>query len=171
VEWIELGRLGAPYGVKGWLHVVSHTEPPARLLEYRDWGVRLANGERLMKRLAAGRSHGDGLVANLEGVTDRTAAAALTGAMVEVERTRLPAPKEREFYRADLIGFAVQNLEGTPLGVVSHFVDTPAGAVMVVKAGDGAEHWVLAHPKHLRKVDLSARTVLADWPAERNEQP
>jgi len=166
VEWIALGRLGSPYGVKGWIHVESHTEPPARLLEYGEWGVRSAGGERVLRRLAAGRAHGKGLVANLEGVTDRTAAAALTGATVEVERSRLPAPKEREYYRADLVGFAVRNLEGGALGVVSHFLDTPGGAVMVVRADDGAEHWVLAHPKHLRKVDLEARTVLVDWPVE-----
>jgi hypothetical protein len=28
------------------------------------------------------------------------------------------------------------------------------------------EHWVLAIPKHLRKVDLAAGLVLVDWPAE-----
>jgi 16S rRNA processing protein RimM len=169
VEWIALGRLGSPYGVRGWIHVESHTEPAARLLEYPEWGVRHAGGERVLRRLAAGRAHGKGLVANLEGVTDRDAAAALTGATVEVERARLPAPKEREYYRADLLGLAVENLEGVPLGVVSHFLDAPTGAVMVVKADDGAEHWVLAHPKHLRRVDLEGRTLLVDWPAERTE--
>ncbi|HEX4389222.1 MAG TPA: ribosome maturation factor RimM [Steroidobacteraceae bacterium] len=169
MEWIALGRLGAPFGVRGWLHVDSHTRPPTQLLDYPDWGLRLASGERQLRRLSSGRAHGKGLVAQLEGVTDRDAAAALTGAMIEVERSRLPAPKEREFYRADLVGFAVSNLEGAPLGVVSHFVDTPGAAVMVVKADDGGEHWVLAHPKHLRKVDLAARTVLVDWPVESHE--
>jgi 16S rRNA processing protein RimM len=166
VEWIALGRLGAPYGVRGWIHVESYTEPPERLLEYPEWGVRVAGGERVLRRLAAGRAHGKGLVANLEGVTDRDAAAALTGATLEVERARLPAPKAREYYRADLVGFAVANLEGAPLGVVSHFVDAPSGAVMVVKADDGGEHWVLANPKHLRRVDLAGRSVLVDWPVD-----
>jgi 16S rRNA processing protein RimM len=166
VEWIALGRLGSPYGVRGWIHVESHTSPPERLLEYSPWGVRLGGGQRVMRSLAAGRAHGKGLVANFEGVTDRDAAAALTGATVEVERSRLPAPKEREYYRSDLVGFAVRNLEGAPLGLVSHFVDAPGGDVMVVKADDGSEHWVLANPKHLRRVDLAGRTLLVDWPVE-----
>ena len=169
MEWIALGRLGAPFGVRGWLHVDSHTQPPTQLLEYPQWGLRFANGERQVRHVASGRAHGKGLVAHLQGLTDRDAAAALTGAMIEVERSRLPAPKEREYYRTDLVGLAVSNLEGVPLGVVSHFVDTPGAAVMVVKSGDGSEHWVLAHPKHLRKVDLAARTVLVDWPVESPE--
>ena len=166
VEWVELGRLGAPYGIKGWIHVESHTEPRARLLEYPVWNLRLANGERLSRHLTQGRAHGQGLVASLEGVADRDAAAALTGAVVEIERAALPEPAAREYYRADLVGFAVTNLEGTRLGRVSHFVDAPSGAVMVTKESDGREHWVLAQPRHLKKVDLEAGTIVVDWPAE-----
>ena len=81
-------------------------------------------------------------------------------------RAALPPLGEREYYRADLTGFRVRNLEGAELGVVSRFVDAPAGAVMVTKEPGGREHWVLAVPKHLRKVDTAARTVLVDWPAE-----
>jgi 16S rRNA processing protein RimM len=163
---IELGRLGAPYGVKGWIHVESHTDPPARLLEYREWVLRRASGERLTRRVAAARVHGAGLVAHLEGVADRNEAAALTGAVIEVERAALPPPGEREYYRADLLGFRVRNLEGADLGSVSHFVDAPAGAVMVTKGSGGREHWVPAAPKHLRRVDLAAREIVVDWPAE-----
>ena len=45
-------------------------------------------------------------------------------------------------------------------------VDAPSGAVMVVKSDGGGEHWVLANPKHLRRVDLEGRTLLVDWPAD-----
>jgi 16S rRNA processing protein RimM len=166
VAWVELGRLGAPYGIKGWIHVESHTDPADGLLAYREWILRLASGERCTRQVAEARTHAAGLVARLEGVTDRNAAAELTGAVVEVERAALPPPGEREYYRADLAGCRVVNLEGVTLGAVSHFVDMPAGAVMVTRAADGRQHWVLAVPKHLRKVDLAAREIVVDWPAE-----
>ena len=166
MTWIELGRLGAPYGIKGWIHVQSHTDPAQGLLEYREWVLRFASGERLTRRLVQGRVHSGGLVVQLEGVADRDEAAALTGAGVEVDRAALPPPGEREYYRADLVGFSVHNLEGAELGTVSHFVDLPSGAVMVTRAPGGREHWVLAAPKHLRKVDPVARRILVDWPAE-----
>ena len=166
MEWVELGRIGAPYGIKGWVHVESHTDPPEGLLEYGPWVLKMANGERVTRAIADGRAHGNGLVACLEGVADRDAAAAFTGATVEVERAALPAPKAREFYRADLVGMSVRNLEGADLGCVSHFVDMPRGAVMVTKRPGGQEHWVLAQPKHLKKVDLAARAIVVDWPAE-----
>jgi 16S rRNA processing protein RimM len=164
--WIELGRLGAPYGIKGWIHVESHTDPPERLLRHREWVLRLSSGERQLRRVAAARAHGAGLVAHLEGVAGRSEAAALNGAVVEVERAALPRLGEREYYRADLIGFSVRNLAGADLGRVGHFVDAPSGAVMVTKEAGGRQHWVLATPKHLREVRLTAHEVLVDWPAE-----
>jgi 16S rRNA processing protein RimM len=166
VAAIELGRLGAPYGIRGWIHVASYTDPPKRLLEYHEWLLRLPSGARITRRLTAGRGHGRGLVAQLEGVAGRDGAAALTGAVIEVERAALPPTAEREYYRADLVGMSVRNLDGVSLGVVSHFVDAPAGAVMVTKEPGGREHWVLALPRHLRQVDVAARTVVVDWPAE-----
>jgi 16S rRNA processing protein RimM len=166
VEWIELGRIGAPFGIKGWLHVESHTDPAEGLLRYREWIVRLANGERLVRRVAEGRPHGKGLVAHLEGVDEPGKAAALTGAVIEVERAALPQLGEREYYRADLVGLRVRNLEGTELGTVSYFVDGPTGAVMVAREAGGREHWVLAAPPYLRRVDLAMGEVLVDWPAE-----
>jgi len=166
VDWIELGRIGAPFGIKGWLHVESHTDPPERLLGYPEWALRLASGERVARRVAEGRRHAEGLVAHLEGVDDRGEAATLTGAVIEVERTALPPLAEREYYRADLVGLRVRNLEGAVLGSVSYFVDAPAGVLMVTRDQSGREHWVPAAPPHLQRVDLAAGEILVDWPAE-----
>ena len=106
------------------------------------------------------------MVARLEGVEDRDAAAALTGAVIEVQRGDLPPPGKRQHYRADLVGLAVRNLEGVQLGTVAQFVDAPTGPVMVVKDAAGREHWVLAKPRHLRKVEVEAGLILVDWPIE-----
>ena len=164
--WIELGRIRAPFGIKGWLHVESHTDPPESLLGYPEWTLRLASGTRLTRKLSEGRRHAEGLVAHLEGVDDRGEAGTLTGAVIEVEHAQLPRLANREYYRADLVGLRVRNLEGAELGTVSHFVDAPAGAVMVTREESGYEHWVPAAPPHLQRVDLAAGEVLVDWPAE-----
>jgi 16S rRNA processing protein RimM len=162
--WIELGRVGAPWGVKGWVHVDSYTEPPDGILEYREWVLRLGSGERISRRLLEGHPHSDRLVARLEGIEDRDGAATLTGAVIEVDRAALPPTGEREYYQADLIGLPVCNLQDAELGKVGYFVDTPTGPMMVVRGE--REYWVPAVPKHLRKVDLTAGLILVDWPLD-----
>ena len=176
VRWVELGRIGAPFGLAGWVHVSPFTGEPEALLEYGEWVLRAASGERKRYRLKEGHVQGERLVVRLEGVEDRDGAALLTGAWVEIERAQLPPTGDREYYRADLIGLAVENLEGAALGRVAYFIDAPAGAVMVVTDGEAAagrtaeaarrEHWVLADPAHLRRVDLAAGRIVVDWPAQ-----
>src|SRR5207248_5621484 len=114
--------------------VESHPDPPQGLVECREWVLGLASGERVTRRLVEGRAHAGRLVAQLEGVKDREEAAALTGAVVEVDRAALPPPGEREYCRADLVGFSVRNREGAEVGSGRPFVDTPSGAVMVTQA-------------------------------------
>jgi 16S rRNA processing protein RimM len=147
------------------MHVDSWTQDPEGLLGYTEWVLRLASGERLTRRLAEGELQGSRLVARLEGIEDRDAAAGLRGAVIEVQRSQLPPPGEKQYYRADLVGLRVENLEGAALGEVVRFVDAPAGTVMVV-GGAGREHWVLATPQYLRQVDVSSGLIRVDWPAE-----
>jgi 16S rRNA processing protein RimM len=164
MEWVELGRIGSPYGVLGWMHIQSFTEPVEAVLGYPVWALRLGPGPQTSHRLVEGRLQGRGLVARLEGVTDRDAAALLRGALIEVRRSALPPPARREYYRGDLLGFAVRNLEGVELGRLDHFVEGPATAMMVVAGA--SEYWIPAIPQYLRKVDLEGRLVSVDWPAD-----
>jgi 16S rRNA processing protein RimM len=164
MEWVELGRIGSPYGVLGWMHIQSFTEPLEGVLDYPVWSVRLGPGPQSSYRLVEGRIQGRNLVARLEGVADRDAAALLRGAMIEVRRSALPPPGKREYYRGDLLGFAVRNLEGVELGKLDHFVDGTGSAMMVVAGA--VEYWIPAIPQYLRKVDLESRVLSVDWLAD-----
>ena len=76
---VEVGRLGAAHGVRGWLRVQSFTDPPQRLFEWRDWLVKpqgdSKDATRAMKLLEA-RPQGNGWIAKLEGVDERDGARA-----------------------------------------------------------------------------------------------
>ena len=157
---IELGQVGAPFGVRGWVKLHSYTEPPERLIEHRTLKLRQGGAWRDYAVEATGRSGGV-LTVKLAGVLDRTAAEALKGAVVAVPRSELPPCAAGDFYRADLLGCDVVNLAGDRLGVVAHFVETPAHALMVVRGV--REYWVPAVPQHLRRVDLEARRIVVDW--------
>jgi 16S rRNA processing protein RimM len=112
---------------------------------------------------ASGRS-GGALTVKLAGIEDRDQAQALRGAQVCVPRSELPQRDERDFYRADLIGCEVVNLEDVVLGHVQHFIETPAQVLMVVRGTQ--EFWIPAVPQHVRRVDLRERRVVVDWNAD-----
>jgi 16S rRNA processing protein RimM len=157
---IQLGVVGAPFGVRGWIKLRSHTDPPERLLDHRSLRIGRGSVWRDYRVEARGRS-GGALTVKLAGVDDRDQAQTLRGAEVCVPRSELPPRDDKDFYRADLIGCEVVNLEGLGLGVVEHFIETPAQVLMVVRGAQ--EFWIPAVPQHLRRVDLRERRVVVDW--------
>ncbi|HLW22905.1 MAG TPA: ribosome maturation factor RimM [Steroidobacteraceae bacterium] len=157
---IELGVVGAPFGVRGWVKVRSFTEPAESLLEHGALKLWVAGEWRTYELEAAGRSGGQ-LTVKLQGVEDRNAAEVLRGASIGIERERLPRTAPREYYRADLLGCEVLSVAGTRLGTLEYFIETPAHACMVVRGA--REYWVPAVPQYLRSVDLTARRVVVDW--------
>ena len=159
---IQLGFVGAPFGVRGWVKLRSHTDPPERLLDHRS--LRIGQGDVWQNyRIEASGRSGGALTVKLAGVEDRDQAQALRGAQVCVLRSELPQRDDKDFYRADLIGCEVVNLEGLGLGTVQHFIETPAQVLMVVRGAQ--EYWIPAIPQHLRRVELQARRVVVDWSA------
>jgi 16S rRNA processing protein RimM len=161
---VEVGRLGAAHGVRGWLRVQSFTDPPQRLFEWRRWLLQPEVGATREVKVIESRPQGNGWIAKLEGIEERDAASRLAGHMVLVDRVELPPTQGREFYRADLVGFEAKNVEGVLLGVVDHFVDTPGNAVMVIRGA--REYLVPVTAQHLRQIVASDRTLIVDWPED-----
>jgi 16S rRNA processing protein RimM len=168
---IVLGRLAAPWGVKGWIKADSYTEPPAGLLDYPVWflsrparGVEPAGWDEI--RIVEGRPHGGRqVVVSLPGVTDPESARLWTGREIAVPRSALPEPEAGQYYWEDLAGCRVETMDGVPLGTVDHFIEMPANAVMVVRDGE-RERWLPVVPAHLKRVDLATRTIVVDWDPE-----
>lgn len=162
-----MGRVAAPYGVKGWVKVLPLTAEPETLLAHAQWFVRRRGGGKWQAHaLEAGRRHGATLLAQLSGLPDREAAAALAGADVGVARTALPAPEEGEFYFADLVGLAVVNRQGVALGEVGEVAEFGAHPVLRVRDAGGAERLIPFVAAYVDQVDLPGRRIDVDWQAD-----
>lgn len=158
---LVMGRVAAPYGVKGWLRITTYTETPEGLLEYAPWYFNLQGQWQIIERVS-GRAHGKGLVVRLQGCDDRDTAAVLTGTEIGIYREQLPATREHEYYWSDLIGMRVFTKDGNLLGVVDHLIETGANDVLVIN-GD-REHLVpYIHGQVIKSVDLEAREIAVDW--------
>ena len=164
---VILGRLAAPWGIKGWIKVHSYTEPPLAILDYPVWLLAGAGGDWQPVKVLHGRAHGGGrdLVVALEGVASPEEARRYVARDVAQKRSALPAAAPGEYYWDDLVGCRVATVEGTELGVVTHFHDFPANPVMAVR-GAARERWVPLVPRHLKRVDLAERRIVVDWDPE-----
>jgi 16S rRNA processing protein RimM len=160
-----MGRILGPYGIKGWLKARPYTASVDTLLDYDRWWLAAQDGQDAWKefQVVSARIHADTLLAEIEGLTDRESSAAWRGALVGVPRAKLPRLRKGEMYWADLIGFAVVNRDGEPLGTVAGLLDTAAHAILRVAGDDGRERLIPLVPAFLDAIETEARRVLVDW--------
>jgi len=106
------------------------------------------------------------VLARIEGVADRTAAEALRGLRLYVERERLPGTGEREWYEADLVGLAAVGRDGRDWGKVIAFHDFGAGSVMEVSGGSSAVTVMLPFTDEaVPEIDIEGGKVVVEPPA------
>ena len=167
---IVLGRLVAPYGVRGWFKLHAFAGDPAAWCAMPQWWLAAdpeqEAGAWQAYRLEQVREHGKGLIAKLVGVDDRTAAEALQGSYVGAPREAMPATDDDEFYWDDLVGLAVVNAKGESLGRVSSVISAAASDVLVVHEGEGEQQQERLLPfvgSVVLDVNVSAGEIRVDW--------
>jgi 16S rRNA processing protein RimM len=163
---VGVGRIAGAFGVRGWVKLMSFTDPAENLVHYPDWRLRqggdLARPVEHPVELTEWRWQSDRLVGHLRGVDDRDRALALVGAEIVVPRHVLP-PVDDGWYWADLLGFDVVNLSGVTLGQLTSVLDNGAQDVMVLQ-GAGRERLVpFVRGRFVHRIDEVARQIIVDW--------
>jgi 16S rRNA processing protein RimM len=162
-DLVVMGRISAPFGVKGWIKLQSYTEEPGNLLTYPTWWVGNEEGWQ-ESRLEQGEVQSGTLVAKLAGCDDRDAAALYRGKQVAIPRDAFPLPAANEFYWTDLVGLRVVNEQGTDLGEVREVLETGANDVLVVH---GERERLLPFTELVvKQVDVGGRVIRVDWDSD-----
>lgn len=159
-----VGRVTGLFGVRGWVKVFSHTEPRDNVLGYRPWWIEVDGAPRAFD-IVDGRVHGKGIVAQLAGIDDRDAAAALLGKDITVARGQLAPAGKDEWYYADLEGLEVVTVGGVALGRIASLFDTGANTVMVVR-GERERLVPFTVGDVVKSVELDGGRVVVDWDPE-----
>lgn len=101
------------------------------------------------------------LLVRLAGVADRTAAEGLAGAELFVDEGSLPPLDEDEYYYFELVGAAVEDAEGRPLGRVTGVFCAGASDVAVVERPEG--EWMFPVVDSIvRELDVEGGRVVVD---------
>jgi 16S rRNA processing protein RimM len=159
---IALGRFGRPHGIKGWIKVISYTNPIERILEYKPWHI-VKHEEKYLLEKIIGNVQGNHLVVQIDPSLDRDSVRSYTNLEIYVERTQLPLLPEEEYYWVDLIGLTVINCEKENLGDVERLFNTGSNDILVVKEKNGKERYIPYIEGTILNVDLLKKEMIVDW--------
>ena len=129
---IALAAVAGAQGVRGEVRLKLFSDSPESLAAQQTLYVG-----GIVRRLLSIRPAGKMAVARLEGIADRSAAEALRGSLVEVERSALPPLEQGEYYHADLIGLSCFDRDGQLVGKVVAVENYGAGDLLEVETAAG----------------------------------
>jgi 16S rRNA processing protein RimM len=124
---VLLGEIISVHGIKGEVIVRCHTADPESISAY---GALQDETGRRAFTVTAVRGGPKGVIARIDGIHDRTAAEALRGTRLYVDRAKLPVPDAGSYYVTDLVGLCAQDASGGKIGVVSAVHNFGAGDIL-----------------------------------------
>ena len=151
---IALAAVAGAHGVKGEVRLKLFSARVESLSRYEQ--LYVGGVER---RLLAVRDSSKTAVARFEGISNRSAAEALRGSLVEVERSALPALEDGEYYHADLIGLPAVDGQGVEVGTVVAVANYGAGDLLEIELGGGKRSLI---PFRVGIADLQDGRIIVD---------
>ena len=162
-EFIAVGRIGRPHGVRGATFVEPWTDDPDE---------RFAAGTVLVTdpaaagplTVASSTTSGGKRVVHFESVDGREAAEALRGVRLLIAASARPELDDPDdFYDTDLIGLTARTVDGADLGPITDVLHAGGADYLVVDNG-GREVLVPFVHAVVPTVDLAGGAVLVDPP-------
>ncbi|WP_210411882.1 ribosome maturation factor RimM [Noviherbaspirillum sp. UKPF54] len=165
-DLVLVGHVTGAYGIHGWVRIKPYSADADAMLHAKTWWLDKPALHDV--DMMEAKHHGDDVVARLVGVADRNGAEVLKGATVQIRRSHFPVLTDDEFYWVDLIGLAVENLQGESLGSVVGLMDNGAQAILQVQApvvdSDKPKEWLIPFvDQFVKTVDQAARKITVDW--------
>ncbi len=160
-EFVVIGKIGATFGIKGWLKIQSFTENKFDITEFFPWFIEQGNKWKEIE-IEETRDHGKIIIAKFVGINNPEDARLLTGKKIAIPSSQLPTLKKNEYYWRDLEGLTVKNKNGEILGTLIYLMKTGGNDVMVIK--NDKEYAIPYLPDTVViSVDLKERVIVVDW--------
>ena len=186
---LVVGQIGKPHGIRGEVSVSVRTDEPEERFKA---GSVFATEVPRDRRVSAGparasvpgasvpgaeyrvpdhltleslRWHQGRVIAQFEGVHDRSVAEALRGVLLQVDSAGVAAPEHPdEFHDHQLVGLRVETQDGTTLGYVARIDHAPASDLVVLDKADGGTALIPFVIAMVPTVDLAGRRMIVDLP-------
>jgi len=166
-DYLLLGEILRPHGVKGELKIRVLTDYPERLaeLDVIYVGSGIDDTAPTEMEVNSFRFHQGYLLLKFKQIKDRTEAERYRGLFLMVDIEHAVPLEDGEIYLHQLIGLEVQTDDGQILGIIDEVLETGANDVYVVQQ-TGKKHPLLlpAHDETILEIDLEQQQITMKLP-------
>ncbi len=173
MDVVVLGKLGRPYGLKGWQFFTHYMEDPLSVTNYHSLLIENSGeGWYEISEPPQINRHSDKFIIKIKEVSTKEEAHSYCNKLLGVRREHLPHPDEGSYYWHDLIGMQVFNSAGTG-------TEAPVGRILAMRRCGGADVMEIEEadregtkrttyipfvlPEPVYRVDLRSKRVCVSW--------
>ncbi|HUV52130.1 MAG TPA: ribosome maturation factor RimM [Dehalococcoidia bacterium] len=155
-EFLIVGRILAPWGIKGEVKVEVITDFPERFAPHNFVYLNASPFE-----IESCRPHKQFLLLKLATIDSIEAAEKLRGCELTIPRSELPELPEGQYYTFQLIGLDVVTTKGQRLGQVTDIMATASNDVYIVE-GKRGDILIPAIDDVVKSIDLKKGTIIIE---------
>lgn len=161
-EWITIGKLMRPHGVRGEIKCAPQTHDLNRHRQLQTVSLLFPNGNRQELVIQKSSLQGDLWLFKFEGFESPEAVQALVHSELQVPLSQRIPPPVGQYYFSDLAGLNVLDSQGNPRGTVVRVDELPSvnAFVLRVQGKDIYAPWIDAC---VEEVNLENRTLRVNF--------
>jgi len=134
MRWVPIGKLTRTHGLKGEFKFLPLSTEQDTLLGLKR--LKIQGGQEKETELESLRGHPSNFIIKFRGIDSIEDAKALVGQSVLALESEFPELPAGEYYRFQIEGLAVYDLDGRYYGRVEDIIETGSNDVYVVRDGD-----------------------------------
>lgn len=158
-EYITVGKVAAPFGVRGEVKVIPLTDFPDRFYQGGHYYLSKQNIFKEVE-IQGVKIKGREIIIKLEGIDTPEDARKYQNALLQVPQDEVwPLPQDH-YYHYQIVGLLAITEEGIVLGRVTEVLETGSNDVYLVKDEQGREYLLPALKEVVRQIDLDKNVML-----------
>jgi 16S rRNA processing protein RimM len=156
-EYVTIGQILAPWGIKGKLKVKVTTDFPRQ--RFNPSSKLFINRQPMT--IDSVEWHKGKAIVKLHTIDSIEEAQKLRGQLIEIHHSQLQPLPEGQYYHFQLIGLAVQTTQGERLGTITEILTTESHDIYVVN-GDRGEILIPAIDDVVKSIDLNKECIIIE---------
>jgi 16S rRNA processing protein RimM len=157
-QWLQVGRVAGPLGIRGELKVDLDTDFPER---FERLSTIYVGEDHCPMAVAGARVQGGRVILRLVEITDRGASETLRGAILSVPGSEAVPLPDGHYYQHQIVGLRVWTTDGQDLGTVVEILSTGNNDVYVAREGV-REVLIPAIHDVVRQIDLASGRLVVE---------
>lgn len=161
-EWLDIGKIGKPFGRNGEVYITVLTDFPNRFKENAELSVfpPLQGHKRLV--IKSIKQVKEKLVVKFMGVNNRSQAEVLRDRIIRITASEAHPLPAGSYWHYQIIGLKVLTTSGEAIGTIKDIYSTASNDVYVVSLEnqDKKEFLIPATKEVIQKVDIKAKEII-----------